>query len=141
MDSAATTSGEYQDISTTDGYAIPINRALAIAKQIVSGKASATVHIGATAFLGISTAPKQYDTGGQQGAVVATVVPGGAADTAGIEDGRPDHRDRRHQDHVVRCGGRIILSKKPGATLTVAYVDSTGTDPHRSHQAWQRAAA
>jgi S1-C subfamily serine protease len=127
MDSAATTSGAYQDISTTDGYAIPINRALAIAKQIVSGKASATVHIGATAFLGISTAPKQYDSG-QQGAVVATVVPGSGADTAGLETGDLITAIDGTKITSSAAVSRIIMSKKPGATLTVAYVDSTGTN-------------
>ena len=139
MDSAATTSGPYQDISTTDGYAIPINRALAIAKQIVSGKASATVHIGATAFLGISTAPKQYDTG-QQGAVVATVVPGSAADTAGLKPG----------DLITAIDGTKITSS--AAVCPNHHVEEAGHDadgrlcrfdgdrPDRSHQAWQRAA-
>jgi S1-C subfamily serine protease len=123
MDSAASSSGRYQDISTTDGYAIPINRALSIVRQIVSGKASATVHVGATAFLGISAA--STDT---QGAVVASVVPGSAADSAGLEPG----------DVIVAIDGtkiaspatvtRIIMSKKPGTTLTVAYVDTSGTN-------------
>jgi S1-C subfamily serine protease len=123
MDSAASNSARYQDISTTDGYAIPINRALSIARQIVSGKASATVHVGATAFLGISAA--STDT---QGAVVASVVPGSAADSAGLEPG----------DVITAIDGtkiaspaavtRIIMSKKPGTTLTVAYVDTSGTN-------------
>ena len=39
--------------ASKDGYAIPIGKATTIAKQIVSGKSSATVHIGATAFLGV----------------------------------------------------------------------------------------
>jgi hypothetical protein len=34
----------------TQAYAIPINKAVQIAKQILSGKGSATVHIGATSF-------------------------------------------------------------------------------------------
>jgi S1-C subfamily serine protease len=122
MDSAAAGSGRYQDISTTDGYAIPINRARSIVKQIVSGKASATVHIGATAFLGISAASS--DT---PGAVIASVVPGSAADGAGLEPG----------DLITAIDGtriaspaavtRIIMSKKPGTTLTIAYVDTAGT--------------
>ena len=45
--------------STTQGYAIPINTALDIAKQIEAGQASATVHIGATAFLGLEIASTQ----------------------------------------------------------------------------------
>ena len=40
----------------TQAYAIPINKVVQIAKQILSGKGSATVHIGATGFLGVSIA-------------------------------------------------------------------------------------
>jgi len=129
MDSAATSSGAYQDVSTTDGYAIPINRALAIAEQIGSGTASATVHIGATAFLGISTAPTaipQYDTG-RRGAVVATVVPGSAADTAGLEQGDLITAIDGTEITSPAAVSRIIMSKKPGATITVAFVDTAGT--------------
>src|SRR6185437_12672743 len=90
MDSAASSSSVYQDISTTDSYAIPINRALAIARLIVSGKASATVHVGATGFLGISAvsagdAPQYQYT--QQGVVVAAVVSGSPAEAAGLTMG------------------------------------------------------
>ncbi len=129
MDSAASSSSVYQDISTTDSYAIPINRALAIARLIVSGKASATVHVGATGFLGISAvsagdAPQyQYI---QQGVVVAAVVSGSPAEAAGLTMG----------DLITAIGGtkvttpdavsRVIRSKKPGTTITVSYVDTDG---------------
>ena len=39
--------------SGNQGFAIPINEALTIARQMVAGTASATVHIGSTAFLGV----------------------------------------------------------------------------------------
>src|SRR5438445_1333403 len=53
MDTAASTGFGFQNTSATDAYAIPIAKALTVAHAISSGKASATVHIGATAFLGI----------------------------------------------------------------------------------------
>ena len=37
----------------TDGYAVPINQAMQIAQDIRDGKASDTIHIGASAFLGM----------------------------------------------------------------------------------------
>jgi len=43
--------------TTTQAYAIPINDALSIARQIEAGTASADVHIGATAFLGVEIQP------------------------------------------------------------------------------------
>jgi S1-C subfamily serine protease len=129
MDSAASSSSVYQDISTTDSYAIPINRALAIVKQIVSGKTSAAVHVGATAFLGISVAAgdaPQYQYA-RPGVVVAAVVPGSPADSAGLT----------MSDLITAIGGtrvttpdavsRVIRSKKPGATITVSYVDTSSS--------------
>jgi S1-C subfamily serine protease len=55
MDTAASSSNQTQGQSSTatQAFAIPINNALSIAKQIESGTTSATVHIGATAFLGV----------------------------------------------------------------------------------------
>jgi predicted metalloprotease with PDZ domain len=51
-----------------------------IAKQIQSGTSSATVHIGATAFLGVEIdASNGYD-------IIAAVVPGGPADSAGLAE-------------------------------------------------------
>ena len=52
--------------SSTQGYAIPIDTALSIASQIEAGQASSTVHIGATAFLGLEIASSdQQDSSGR----------------------------------------------------------------------------
>ena len=48
-------SGQAQ--TATQAFAIPITRASSIAGQIEAGTASSTVHIGATAFLGVETSP------------------------------------------------------------------------------------
>jgi S1-C subfamily serine protease len=55
MDTAAGSNGQSQGQSSTvtQAYAIPINEAVSIAQQIESGTTSASVHIGATAFLGL----------------------------------------------------------------------------------------
>jgi S1-C subfamily serine protease len=130
MDSAASSSSVYQDISTTDSYAIPINRALAIARLIVSGKSSATVHVGATGFLGISAvsagdAPQyQY---AQRGAIVAAVVSGSPADSAGLTMGDLITAISGTKVTTPAAISRVIRSKKPGTTITVSYVDTRGT--------------
>jgi len=71
MDTAASSSQgfTFQD-ATGQGYAIPINAALTIAKQIEAGSSSSTVHIGATAFLGVeiqAASSGQGSTGGTTG--------------------------------------------------------------------------
>jgi S1-C subfamily serine protease len=48
-------SGQAQ--TATQAFAIPITRASSIAGQIEAGTPSSTVHIGATAFLGVETSP------------------------------------------------------------------------------------
>ncbi|HEY1513608.1 MAG TPA: trypsin-like peptidase domain-containing protein [Gaiellaceae bacterium] len=131
MDSAASVGGGgYREIASTDGYAIPINRALAIAKLIAAGKGSATVHVGGTAFLGISSVSAGDAPGyeyAQPGAVVASVVPGSPADKAGLAAG----------DLIVAVGGKavtsptslqsIVLGRKPGTQIKVTYIDTSGT--------------
>ena len=119
MDTAASTGY----VSTAaDSYAIPIAKALSIAKQIVEGHSSARVHVGATAFLGI-----RVQGAYSGGLVVAGVVPAGPAQSAGLEAG----------DVITSVDGRAVttsssltsylLTKKPGNTLTVGYSDSFGS--------------
>jgi len=66
-----------------DGYAIPIDDALAIARQIVAGQTSATVHIGERGILGVEATESSWVTG----VVVADVTDGGPAAGAGLQSG------------------------------------------------------
>jgi S1-C subfamily serine protease len=52
MDTAAS-SASFGNQSPTAGFAIPINDALSIANQIIAGKASSTIKIGASGFMGV----------------------------------------------------------------------------------------
>ncbi|WP_410588079.1 S1C family serine protease [Amycolatopsis sp. lyj-23] len=63
------------------GFAIPINQAVAIAHKIVAGQASDKIHIGKTAFIGVSVSD------GQGGARVREVVQRGPAQKAGLTAG------------------------------------------------------
>ncbi len=53
MDTAASSSSTQSSSSSTMGYAIPINTALSIARQIADGKSSSTIQIGLPGFLGV----------------------------------------------------------------------------------------
>ena len=74
----ATSNGYSLGSTKSQGFAIPINTALAIAKQIASQDASAGVHVGPTAFLGVG-----FESGSpKRGAVpdsAANLAPGSAA--------------------------------------------------------------
>jgi S1-C subfamily serine protease len=115
MDTAASSGGP------ADAYAIPITTATAIAAQIESGVDNATVHQGNPAFLGVST------TDGTGGAAVAAVVPGGAAENAGVTAG----------DVITSVGGATISSPadlsstlqpyQPGDRVNVSWTTPQGT--------------
>src|SRR5579884_1331666 len=105
------------------GYAIPINRALALAKQIWTGQASSEVHIGPTAFLGVQVAD-----GPSGGALLENVIAGTAAAAAGLSAG----------DVITALDGvpisaasdltDVVLSLTPGSTYSIAWIDGSGVD-------------
>ncbi len=130
MNTAASTGFGFQDVSATDAYAIPIAKALTVAHAISSGKASATVHIGATAFLGIEVG-SAYGYGGlgasTSGALIGAVVAGGPAASAGLAVGDVITAISGHTVSSPTAIAPLVLTKKPGAKISVAYVDQTGT--------------
>jgi S1-C subfamily serine protease len=115
--------------TATQGYSIPINTALAVAWQIQAGHASPTVHIGATAFLGVEIAStnSQFNTGVQ----VAGAAPGTPAAKAGLGAG----------DVITSVAGQAVSSDTgiqqvlekyhPGDKVGVTWTDDTG-QPHTS---------
>jgi S1-C subfamily serine protease len=122
MDTAASAGYGFRQVASGDGYAIPIDKALTIAKRIESGKASATVHVGGTAFLGVSVAAG-YDG---SGALVQTVVQGGPADAAGFESGDVITSFAGHTISAPADLSADVLTAKPGARVSVTYADRFG---------------
>ena len=106
--------------TTAPGYAISINGVLTIVKQIAAQRASATVHVGATAFIGLSVQQVQGGVG------VQAIVPSSPAEAAGLQPG----------DVITALDGNpvasfsdlrtLIFSKHPGDSLTLAYLDGAG---------------
>jgi S1-C subfamily serine protease len=110
--------------STTQGYAIPINTALSIAKEIEAGQGSATVHIGATAFLGIEL--ESSAATGSAGVAIAGAQAGTPAAAAGLENG----------DTITALNGKSVstgtdiqetlIGLKPGDKVSVSWTDTSG---------------
>ena len=123
MNTAASVGYVFRGSRSADGYAIPINTAVALAKQIEAGTGSATVHVGATAFLGISVAGD--DVSGS-GAVIAGVVPGGAAAAAGLTAGDVITAIDGHAVSSSAGLRALLLQEKPGARVSVTYVGTSG---------------
>lgn len=138
MDTAAQGSFSFSPAGN-QGYAIPINKAMSIAKQIESGTGTATVHVGPTAFLGVLVSATSSSSGSQfggsgalgggsttAGAPIAGVVSGGAAQKAGLGQG----------DVITALGGHSIDSSSaltealvpyhPGDKVSLSWVDPSG---------------
>jgi len=120
VDTAASSSYHYRAASG-DGFAIPINQATAIAKQIESGQASTSVHIGATPFLGIQTSG-----GSGNGAQVVGVVPGSPAESAGLWGGDVIQTINGDSVDSSTTLTGLLDQHHPGDRLTVGWTDSAG---------------
>ena len=111
----------------SDGYAIPINRATAIVRQIDTGRTTSTIHVGATPFLGvIPGSTEAFGDSVSRGVAIAGVRAGSPAARAGLERG----------DVIVSLNGNAVRSSAelvsrllrwhPGDTISVAWVDAFG---------------
>ena len=131
MDTAASANNQFMSANNT-GFAIPINRALAIAKQIEAGQETDTIHIGATGFLGVAIAPTGSGSGlgasspASAPAVVSSVIAGSPAEKAGIVAG----------DTITAFDGSTVSSAEdltnlthrhhPGDKVSISWTDSSG---------------
>jgi S1-C subfamily serine protease len=127
--------------NTNEGYAIPIENALAIAKQIESGTATADVHIGAhRALLGVGISPTTtangygdpYGSNGSlggtsgNGAPVSDVQSGSGAASAGLQVG---DTITGVDNTTVGSGQQLthaMVKYSPGDKVTVRWVDAAG---------------
>lgn len=131
--------------SSSEGYAIPIENALAIAKKIASGDGGDNIHVGATrAVLGVQVqnnlalggngrfgGSSGDDTSGQGASVVGVQADSGAA-AAGIQEG----------DVITAINGTRVSSASeltheivtfaPKDKVNVEWVDQSGQSHHAS---------
>jgi S1-C subfamily serine protease len=136
MDTAGSTSGSgnsFGDGSTTatEGYAIPINTALAVVQTIQSGTSTTTVHVGATPILGIEISPT---LSGYQGGASTNVT---GVQIAGLAAGTPAASSALAAGDVITAiNGQsvnsvtelstIVQKLAPGDTVKVSYTTPTG---------------
>jgi S1-C subfamily serine protease len=85
MDTAASSSqsGASSQSTQTQAFAIPINTATSIAQQIEAGDASSTIHIGATAFLGLEIQSSSDSSGSNAGGGSGSGLGGGFGSGSG----------------------------------------------------------
>jgi S1-C subfamily serine protease len=124
MNTAASRAGGYyfQDVTTNDAYAIPINAALKVVRQVEAGATTLAVHVGGTAFLGVQIAP-----GDGNGVLIAGVVSGSTADTAGLQAGDQITAVDGHAVSSPDALRALLLQKHPGDTAALSWVDGQGS--------------
>jgi S1-C subfamily serine protease len=124
------TAGGQSQSGQTQGFAVPINQAITIARQIEAGTASATVHVGPTGLMGVQVMQaNQAAANGVpagSGAAVAGVLPSSPAANAGLQAG----------DVIVSVNGHRVTSPEglqaalephhPGDQITVGWTDQQG---------------
>jgi S1-C subfamily serine protease len=106
----------------TQGYAIPI-----IAKEIEAGQSSSTVHIGATAFLGVeiesgSTTGASFSSG----AAVGGVITSSPAQEAGLSQGDVITAVDGHTVGSANALSTLLAPYKPGDKVSITWTDSSG---------------
>ncbi len=140
MDTAGSAGSDFgfQRPGGVQAFAIPINEAAAVAKQIVAGQGSATVHIGDSAFLGISISPRggsfgQRHFGGTSGSTnlagvpVGSVVNGEPAEKAGLTAGAViTSLDGQSVGSASQLGS-VMLAHHPGDSIQLGWIDTAGT--------------
>jgi S1-C subfamily serine protease len=107
------------------GFAIPINQALSIAKNIESSTASNTVHIGPTAFIGVTVS----DANGS-GAVIRQLVPNGPAEQAGLAPGDVITTVDGHRIDSATTLTHTLDGYHPNDTITFGWVDQQMQQQH-----------
>lgn len=125
MDTAASSTYQIQS-AATEAFAIPVGQAATVAGQIAAGRASATVHVGATGFLGVEVASYTVPFTARTEVVVVGTLPGLPAATAGIVPG----------DVITSVNGRAVTSPsgvqtqlaadRPGDRVSIAWQDASG---------------
>jgi S1-C subfamily serine protease len=127
MDTAAGSSFTLET-SVNRGYAIPIDHALGLAQKIQAGKGSATVHIGATAFMGVRVQDDDnsiFNQGGS-GVIVAQIVPGSPVARVGINPGDLLTKfDGKSVSSSTRLTS-LVATKSPGDAVRIRWVDQLG---------------
>jgi S1-C subfamily serine protease len=121
LDTAAS-QGHSPALTAGEGYAIPIDAAMAVVRRIEDGQASTTIHVGQTAFLGFEAAASKTP-----GVSVAQVFYSTPAALAGLIPG----------DVVVAIAGQTVASPaaldallgryQPGDMVQITWDDPMGT--------------
>jgi S1-C subfamily serine protease len=108
-----------------EGFAIPINDALAVAGQIRSRTPSATVHIGPPTLLGVGVSPSDQNES-LPGVLLREVLRGGPAQQAGLVDGDVLLSINGEQLDSATALTDVLDRHYPGDVVDLAWIDRNG---------------
>jgi S1-C subfamily serine protease len=134
IDTAATTGFRFES-TRGQGFAIPINDAMAIAKQIQSGSDSPTIHVGPTGVLGIAVQDSdalpdlspwsRFGTTSSGGTVVG-VLQDSPAEQAGLATGDTIVAVDQTAIDSATALTSVLDRHHPGDSVRVTWVDRSG---------------
>jgi S1-C subfamily serine protease len=134
IDTAATTGFRFES-TRGQGFAIPINDAIAIAKQIQSGAGSPTIHIGPTGVLGIAVQDTDTPVGLSPwgrfdaiapGATVVGVLQDSPAEQAGLATGDTIVAVDQTAIDSASTLTSVLNRHHPGDSVRVTWIDRSG---------------
>jgi S1-C subfamily serine protease len=120
MNTAASTGTQFQSESgqsAAQAYAIPIDNAETIADQIEAGQSSSTVHIGATAFLGIESGGSSSGSGSGDSGEFGGFGQGDGSGFGGFGQGDGSGSDGSSASSGVTISGALSGSAAANAGL------------------------
>jgi S1-C subfamily serine protease len=134
INTAASGGNQFNSVASV-GFAIPIGDALSVAKQIESGHATAAIHLGLPAFLGVALAPDSSTSGSTGGSTAAA----GGASVSGVASGSPaSAAGLASGDTITAIDGQtvdsaqglttVMQSHRPGQKVTVSWTDQAGAN-------------
>jgi len=118
----------------TEGFAIPVNQATAIARNIEAGKSGGNVHIGLAGFMGVSVGDagkpcpggSHGKAGASSGAEICTVFPDTPVANSGLSQGDVITSVNGHGVSGANSLTGLMAATHPGDKISVVYIDSKG---------------
>jgi len=123
----------FRSSASTVNYAIPSDTILSVVNQIRSGQVSSQIIYGQTGYIGVSVqnldanAAAQLNLNLSSGALVAGVVSGAPASSAGITRNSVITSVGGTQINNLDDLSNALLARKPGDRVSITWVNQSGT--------------
>lgn len=126
INTAASSGSRFPSVTQARAFSIPASQAASIASQIEAGRASATVHIGATAFLGATIMLSGIPGLQYADALVTEVMPDSPAAAAGLTAGDIITSLGTHPIASASDVQDVIGRYHPGERISIGWLDRAG---------------